>query len=140
MGFLTDSFVRNLGLPLVTGDIPGVAVIIGGAEDPAETVALAKGYQAQGILVTLPGDAIRHCHEAGMALGEGVRVVANKVRDERDEEFIKQRIPAEDLLGFIHYTLEIMDADRNGQSPYDYSPKAIEEIRKIKAVLDRDDP
>ena len=36
-------------------------------------------------------------------------------------------------------TLEIMDADRNGQSPYDYSPKAIEEIRKIKAVLDRDD-
>ena len=68
-----------------------------------------------------------------------VRVVANKVRDERDEEFIKANIPAEDLLGFIHYNLEIMDADRNGQSPYDYSPKAIEEIRKIKAVLDRDD-
>ena len=75
MGFLTDSFVRNLGLPLVTGDIPGVAVIIGGADDPAETVALAKEYQAQGILVTLTGDAIKHCHEAGMNLGEGVRVV-----------------------------------------------------------------
>ena len=42
MGHLTDSFVRNLGVPLVTGDIPGVAVIIGGAEDPAETVELAK--------------------------------------------------------------------------------------------------
>ena len=69
-----------------------------------------------------------------------VRVVANKVRDERDEEFIRQSIPEEDLLGFVHYNLEIMDADRNGQSPYDYSPKAIEEIRKIKAVLDRDDP
>ncbi|MBR3974104.1 MAG: CO dehydrogenase/CO-methylating acetyl-CoA synthase complex subunit beta, partial [Oscillospiraceae bacterium] len=75
MGHLTDSFVRNLGVPLVTGDIPGVAVIIGGAEDPAETVALAKEYQAQGILVTLTGDAIKHCHEAGMKLGEGVRVV-----------------------------------------------------------------
>ena len=75
MGFLTDAFVRNLGVPLVTGDIPGVAVIIGGAEDPAETVALAKEYQAQGILVTLTGDAIKHCHEAGMKLGEGVRVV-----------------------------------------------------------------
>ena len=75
MGFLTDAFVRNLGLPLVTGDIPGVAVIIGGAENPEETVALAKSYQAQGILVTLTGDAIRHCHEAGMNLGEGVRVV-----------------------------------------------------------------
>ena len=75
MGFLTDAFVRNLGLPLVTQDIPGVAVILGGAEDPAETVALAKSYQAQGILVTLTGDSIKHCHEAGMNLGEGVRVV-----------------------------------------------------------------
>ena len=67
------------------------------------------------------------------------RVVANKVRDERDEEFIRNSIPAEDLLGFVHYNLEIMDADRNGQSPYDYSPTAIDEIRKIKAILDRDD-
>ena len=75
MGHLTDSFVRNLGVPLVTGDIPGVAVIIGGADNAEETVALAKEYQAQGILVTLTGDAIKHCYEAGMKLGEGVRVV-----------------------------------------------------------------
>ena len=74
MGHLTDAFVRNLGVPLVTGDIPGVAVIIGGAEDPAETVALAKSYQAQGILVTLTGDSVKHCAEAGMTLGESVRV------------------------------------------------------------------
>ena len=75
MGHLSDAFVRNLGVPLVTGDIPGVAVIIGGAEDPAETVALAKSYQAQGILVSLTGDAIKHCYDAGMKLGENVRVV-----------------------------------------------------------------
>ena len=68
-----------------------------------------------------------------------VRVVANKVRDERDEEFIRGAIPAEDLLGMIHYNTEVIDADRNGQSPYDYSPKAIEEIRKIKEILDRDE-
>ena len=67
-----------------------------------------------------------------------VRVVANKVRDERDEEFVKKSIPAEDLLGIIHYNTEVIDADRNGESPYDYSPKAIEEIRKIKEILDRD--
>ena len=68
-----------------------------------------------------------------------VRVVANKVRDERDEEFVRNSIPEEDLLGMIHYNLEIMDADRQGKSPYDFSPAAIEEIRKIKDVLDRDD-
>ena len=67
-----------------------------------------------------------------------VRVVANKIRDEHDEEFIRNSIPAEDLLGFIHYNPEIMDADRQGKSPYDCSPTAIEEIRKIKAILDRE--
>ena len=65
-------------------------------------------------------------------------MVANKVRDEQDEEFIRNSIPAEDLLGMVHYNLEIMDADRQGKSPYDFSPAAIEEIRKIKEILDRD--
>ena len=68
-----------------------------------------------------------------------VRVVANKVRDTRDEEFVKSQIPAEDLLGFIHYNTEIMDADRQGKSPYDFSPTAIDEIRKIKDVLDSEE-
>lgn len=68
-----------------------------------------------------------------------VQVAANKIRDERDEEFIRQSIPPEDLLGFIHYNPDIMDADRQGKSPYDFSPTAIEEIRKMKAILDRDE-
>ena len=68
-----------------------------------------------------------------------VRVVANKVRDARDEAFVRSAIPAEDLLGFIHYNPEIMDADRQGKSPYDFSPAAIEEIRNIKTILDRDE-
>lgn len=67
-----------------------------------------------------------------------VRVVANKIRDEGDEEFIRSAIPAEDLLGFIHYNSEIIDADRRGLSPYDCSAGAIEEIRRIKEVLDQE--
>jgi len=65
-----------------------------------------------------------------------VRVVANKVRDKRDEAFIKARIPAEDLLGFVHYNADVIEADRNGQSPYDYSRRAVDEIRAIKAKMD----
>ena len=68
-----------------------------------------------------------------------VRVVANKVRDASDEAFIRSVIPAEDLLGCIHYNAEVIDADRQGKSPYDFSPTAIEEIRKIKEILDRDE-
>ncbi len=75
MGHLTDAFVRNLGVPLVTGDIPGVAVIIGGADTAEETVALVKSYQAQGMLVSLTGEAVRQVAESGMTTGEGVRVV-----------------------------------------------------------------
>ena len=108
---------------------------------------LGRGTAAnmdQFIVVIEPGarsvQTYRNVKRLASDLGvKRVRVVANKVRDERDEEFIKASIPAEDLLGFIHYNLEVMDADRNGQSPYDYSPTAIEEIRKIKAVLDRDE-
>lgn len=65
-----------------------------------------------------------------------VRVVANKVRNEDDEAFIKERIPEEDLLGFIHYNPEVIDADRQGKSPYDCSKTAVEEIKKIKEKLE----
>lgn len=65
-----------------------------------------------------------------------VRVVANKVRDEEDAEFIRNQIPAEDLLGIIHYNIEVIDADRKGCSPYDFSESATNEIRKIKETID----
>ena len=75
LGHLTDAFVRNLGVPLVTGDIPGVAVIIGAADTAEETVSLVKSYQGQGILVSLTGDCIRQLDEKGYKTGENVRVV-----------------------------------------------------------------
>ena len=66
-----------------------------------------------------------------------VRVVANKVRNAEDEEFVRSRIPAEDLLGFIHYNTEVMDADRQGKSPYDFSNTVKEEITQIKNIIDQ---
>ena len=68
-----------------------------------------------------------------------VRVVANKLRPEEDEAVIRSVLPAEDLLGCIHFNPQIMDADRQGKSPYDFSPAAMEEIRNIKKILDRDE-
>lgn len=65
-----------------------------------------------------------------------VRVVANKVRNAEDEEFIRNKIPAEDLLGMIHYNTEVMDADRQGKSPYDFSETVTSEIKKIKDKID----
>ena len=48
-GHLADAVIRNLGVPLVTGDIPGVAVILGEAPSADEAVELVKSYQSQGI-------------------------------------------------------------------------------------------
>ena len=66
-----------------------------------------------------------------------VKVVANKVRNPEDEEFIRSKIPAEDLLGMIHYNTEVIDADRQGKSPYDFSETVTAEIRKIKDKIDQ---
>ena len=65
-----------------------------------------------------------------------VYVVANKVRDEYDEEFVKSQIPAEDLLGMIHYSGKVADADRKAASPYDIADDAVEEIRSIKNKIE----
>ena len=74
-GHLADAVIRELGVPLVTGDIPGVAVILGKAPTTEDAVALVKSYQAQGILVTLVGDVIDQLAEAGMKTGANVRVI-----------------------------------------------------------------
>ena len=65
-----------------------------------------------------------------------VYVVANKVRDEYDEEFVRSQIPAEDLLGMIHYSGKVADADRKAASPYDIADDAVEEIRRIKNKIE----
>ena len=74
-GHLPDSIIRELGVPLVTGDIPGVAVITGSAPTAQEGVDLVKSYQAQGILVTLVGGIIDQAQELGLKMGYNVRIV-----------------------------------------------------------------
>ena len=76
----------------------------------------------------------RLAHDLGV---EKVHVVANKVRNEEDEAFIRAKIPTEDLLGLIHYNTEVIDADRKGCSPYDFSRSAVEEIKRIKEKIDK---
>ena len=67
-----------------------------------------------------------------------VSVVANKVRDENDEAFIREQVPPEDLLGIIHYSGAVSDADRRCASPYVIATDTVEEIRAIKNKIDTD--
>lgn len=67
-----------------------------------------------------------------------VTVVANKVRDQADETYIRQQVPEEDLLGMVHYNGAVSDADRRCASPYDMAADTVEEIRAIKNKIDTD--
>ncbi|MFV0528589.1 MAG: acetyl-CoA decarbonylase/synthase complex subunit alpha/beta [Lachnospiraceae bacterium] len=74
-GHLPDAAIRELGVPLVTGDLPGVAVILGSAPTAQEAVDLIKSYQVQGLLITLVGGCIEQAKELGLKVGLGVRIV-----------------------------------------------------------------
>ncbi len=93
------------------------------------------------IVVTEPGArSVQTYHSVkSLAADLGVKqvyVVANKVRDEFDEEFVRSQIPAEDLLGMVHYSGKVADADRKAASPYDIADDAVEEIRSIKNKIE----
>ena len=95
----------------------------------------------QFVVVIEPGARSIQTYQNVKRLAEGlgvkkIGVVANKVRGTEDEEFIRNRILAEDLLGFIHYNSEVIDADRNGKSPYDFSMTVTEEIKMIKERME----
>ena len=57
-GHLPDAEIRELGLPLVTGDLPGIALIIGECPTKEQAVAMVKSYQAKGVFVFMIGDII----------------------------------------------------------------------------------
>ncbi len=75
-GHFSDAEVRELGVPLVTNDIPGFVVIIDEAPSDEEAVELIKGYQTRGIFVFLVGGIIDQAVRKGMNLGFAVRAVA----------------------------------------------------------------
>ena len=75
IGFVPDPIIRSLSVPLVTGDIPGVAVVLGEAEDPAAVAAVVKDYQSKGIMTFLVGNVIEQCAEAGVKMGLELRVI-----------------------------------------------------------------
>ncbi len=75
IGFVPDPIIRSLGVPLVTGDIPGVAVVLGKADNTADVVKVVKDYQSKGIMTFMVGDVIEQCAEGGVKMGLEFRVI-----------------------------------------------------------------
>nr|WP_320024575.1 acetyl-CoA decarbonylase/synthase complex subunit alpha/beta [uncultured Acetobacterium sp.] len=75
IGFVADPIIRSLGVPLVTGDIPGIAVLLGESSDPAALAAIVKDYQEKGLLTFMVGNIIEQALEAGVKMGLEYRVI-----------------------------------------------------------------
>ena len=126
-GHLADAIIRELGVPLVTGDIPGVAVILGSAPSKEEAVELVKSYQAQGILVTLVGGVIDQCVEAGLKmgavrivpLGKDVTAVIHVVSVALRAALIFGNVKPGDAGSLMKYTFERVPAFVNAFKPLD---------------------
>ena len=75
IGFVPDPIIRSLGVPLVTGDIPGVAVVLGKADNGEDVAKVVKDYQSKGIMTFMVGDVIEQCAEGGVKMGLEFRVI-----------------------------------------------------------------
>ncbi len=75
-----------------------------------------------------------------LAKGLGIKdvfVVGNKIKQESDKEFIGKHLSGMKVLGFMSYSDDTVKADLNGRSPYDASPRAVDEAKVIKVLLDQ---
>lgn len=64
-----------------------------------------------------------------------ISVVGNKIRGEKDRDFLRKHLSDFDLVGFIPYDDALIEADLNGKSPFDTESPAISEVRSILAGL-----
>jgi acetyl-CoA synthase len=125
-GHMSDAEVRELGVPLVTGDIPGFVVIIGPAPSEEEGAELIKGYQGRGIFVFLIGGIIDQARRMKVNMGFPVRIVpvgpdiwavAHIISLVNRAAMIFGAVEPGDHAGFDHYTFHRIRAFVNAFAP-----------------------
>ena len=94
------------------------------------------------LIVVEPGRRSLQTAELIQALAQDIGVprlylVGNKVRDERDRQFIREHGPTLAVLGFLSHSPEAIEADRNGVPVFDIAPRLVREAQLITAELDR---
>jgi len=57
--------------------------------------------------------------------------IANKIRRESDREFFKKKVNGIQMLGYIPYDEEVIEADLSRLSVWDHGKETVKEVRKI---------
>ena len=88
------------------------------------------------IVVVEPGrrsiDTAMHIKQLAGEIGlDKISLVGNKVRGEKDRQFLEQHLADFDFLGFLPFDDALIEADLNGMSPYEADSAAKSEIIKM---------
>jgi CO dehydrogenase maturation factor len=92
------------------------------------------------IVVVEPGrrsiDTAEHIRRLATEIQlDQIYIVGNKVRGPRDEEFLRQNLKDFDILGFLPYADDLIEADLRGASPYDVESAAKTQVREMIGKL-----
>lgn len=83
-------------------------------------------------------ETARRIREMARDIGlRNIGVVANKIRSEKEKEFLTANMADFQFLGFIPYDEGIAEADRTGLPLVDSSEKVMREVKSIVASLDK---
>jgi CO dehydrogenase maturation factor len=94
------------------------------------------------IIVVEPGQRAINTAKQIRKLGEDLRIkkmmiVGNKVNSDEDRRVIEENLADFPVLGHMSYNPKILQADREGKSPYDLDGRIRDEVKAILAELEK---
>ena len=92
------------------------------------------------IVVVEPGrrsiDTAEHIRQLAAEIGlNSIAVVGNKIRGDKDREFLQHHLADFEFLGFLPYDDALIEADLNGVSPFDVESASKARIESMIAKL-----
>lgn len=102
----------------------------------------STGYVDALIIVVEPGQRAINTARQIKKLGEDlhikqIMIVGNKVTSDQDRKIIEEGLSEFPILGHMSFNPKIIQADREGRSPYDIDTKVVEEVRTILTELEK---
>jgi CO dehydrogenase maturation factor len=92
------------------------------------------------VVVVEPGrrsiDTANHIRKLATEIGlSQIAVVGNKIRNASDEAFLQKHLGDFNFLGFLPYDDDLIEADLNGQAPFDVDSAAKAVVQEMIAQL-----
>ena len=102
----------------------------------------STGYVDALVIVVEPGQRAMNTARQIKKLGEDLKIkntmiVGNKVTSEEDRRLIEEQLSDFPVLGHMSFNPKILQADREGKSPYDIDEKIKVEVEAILKELEK---